>query len=61
MEKPRFNKRDSYTRSDELPKKTQRILRDIRVEKCEVTIENKPTIIDEKSRSVLKYKTPHFK
>lgn len=33
----------------------------IKIEKIKVKIENKATQIDERSPSVLKYKTPHFK
>lgn len=33
----------------------------IKIDKLDVRIENKPTQIDERSSSVLKYRTPHFK
>jgi hypothetical protein len=56
-----FDKRGSYTRSDELPSRTRRTLRGIEILDISVEIENKSTVVDEKSKSVLKYKTPHFK
>jgi hypothetical protein len=40
---------------------TRRTLLGVRVEKIDVRIENKPTLVNEKSKSVLKYKTPYFK
>ncbi|UJR26438.1 hypothetical protein I4U23_007768 [Adineta vaga] len=33
----------------------------IRIQELEAKIENRPTIIDEKSSAVLKYRTPHFR
>lgn len=33
----------------------------IRIQELEAKIENRPTIIDEKSPAVLKYRTPHFR
>ncbi len=33
----------------------------IKIEKIDVSIEKKPVLIDERSPSVLKYKTPHFR
>jgi hypothetical protein len=33
----------------------------IKVEKCDVSIERKLVQIDERSSSVLKYRTPHFR
>lgn len=33
----------------------------IRIQELEAKIENRPTIIDEKSLAVLKYRTPHFR
>jgi hypothetical protein len=33
----------------------------IRIQDLEAKIENRPTIIDEKSPAVLKYRTPHFR
>lgn len=33
----------------------------IRILELEAKIENRPTIIDEKSSAVLKYRTPHFR
>lgn len=37
------------------------IITQIKIDKLDVRIENKPTQIDERSSSVLKYRTPHFK
>jgi hypothetical protein len=34
---------------------------DIKVEKIDVSIDKKPIQIDEKSKGILKYKTPHFR
>lgn len=39
----------------------ENIIMGIKLEKVEAKIENKPTVIDERSASVLKYRTPHFK
>ena len=33
----------------------------IRIQELEAKIENRPTIIDERSPAVLKYRTPHFR
>ncbi len=33
----------------------------IRIQELEAKIENRPTIVDEKSPAVLKYRTPHFR
>jgi hypothetical protein len=33
----------------------------IRIQELDAKIENRPTIIDEKSPAVLKYRTPHFR
>lgn len=33
----------------------------IRIQDLDAKIENRPTIIDEKSPAVLKYRTPHFR
>lgn len=33
----------------------------IRIVELEAKIENRPTMIDEKSSAVLKYRTPHFR
>ncbi len=33
----------------------------IRIQELEAKIENRPTIVDEKSSAVLKYRTPHFR
>lgn len=33
----------------------------IRIVELEAKIENRPTIVDEKSPAVLKYRTPHFR
>jgi hypothetical protein len=33
----------------------------IKIEKIQVKIENNPTVIDESSTTVFKYRTPHFK
>ena len=34
---------------------------DIKIESLEVKIDNKPTQIDENSKTVIKYRTPHFR
>ena len=39
----------------------EKIITGIKIEKVDAKIEKKPTQIDERSSSVLKYRTPHFK
>jgi len=41
--------------------KPQQSILPIRILELEATIENRPTILDEKSPAVLKYRTPHFR
>ncbi|CAF1211970.1 unnamed protein product [Adineta steineri] len=41
--------------------KPQQPILPVRILELEATIENRPTIIDEKSPAVLKYRTPHFR
>ncbi|CAF1047669.1 unnamed protein product [Adineta steineri] len=40
---------------------TSKTILPIRIQDLEAKIENRPTIIDEKSSAVLKYRTPHFR
>ncbi len=41
--------------------KPQQTILPIRILEFDAKIENRPTIIDEKSSAVLKYRTPHFR
>jgi len=41
--------------------KPQQSILPIRILELDATIENRPTIIDEKCSAVLKYRTPHFR
>jgi len=41
--------------------KSQQSTLPIRILELEAAIENRPTMIDEKSPAVLKYRTPHFR
>jgi hypothetical protein len=41
--------------------KPQQTVLPIRILEFDAKIENRPTIIDEKSSAVLKYRTPHFR
>ena len=50
----------SFMKSDDYLKNRKTLL-GIKIEKLDVRIENKPTVVDERSKSVLKYRTPHFK
>ena len=43
------------------PTSTAKPMLPIRIQELEAKIENRPTIIDEKSPAVLKYRTPHFR
>lgn len=55
-----FNSRiDQCTNKKLLKEENTQI--DIQIEQIQAIIENKPTQIEEKSHSVLKYKTPHFR
>lgn len=53
----------SYTKLNEETKikSTENINFDLRVEQINACIDNQLTEIDEKSKSVLKYKTPYFR
>lgn len=53
-------KRTSITRVTTNEKLQQSIL-PIRILELEAKIENRATILDEKSTTVLKYRTPHFR
>ena len=44
-----------------LSENNENIHMNIQIEKVHAYIENKPTKIEEKSSSVLKYKTPYFR
>ena len=41
--------------------KPQQSILPIRILEFDAKIENRPTVIDEKSSTVLKYRTPHFR
>ncbi|CAF3688026.1 unnamed protein product [Rotaria sordida] len=54
-------KRMNVTRTTTTNEKPQQSILPIRILELEAKIENRPTIIDEKSSAVLKYRTPHFR
>lgn len=54
------NPTTSSVQSTSSPSTTKPML-PIRIQELEAKIENRPTIIDEKSPAVLKYRTPHFR
>lgn len=43
------------------PSNSSKSILPIRIQELEAKIESRPTIIDEKSSAVLKYRTPHFR
>lgn len=44
-----------------IPSNSSKSILPIRIQELEAKIESRPTIIDEKSSAVLKYRTPHFR
>ena len=52
---------DKAKRTATMQTKTAASILPIRIVELEAKIENRPTIVDEKSPAVLKYRTPHFR